>query len=190
MAPVLPSAGVLPALAGIPHVLPEPSIQPQPVPLLTTASSTTATALTTPVIHIQPQTSELAYDTSSLQGFAPSSPVSDIDSIKTPSLSNSEDDDSVVITPLTASPSPPAVPSPTGFEIPSVSPHNILPSVVQSRLLDPLALPPSRQTLAPLNLPGHLPQQAPPTRIIQSLNTSASSEVTQDDTECGTYKIV
>ena len=190
MAPVLPSAGILPALAGIPHVLPETSVQSQPVPLLTTASSTTASALTPPIIHVEPQTSELAYDASSLQGFAPSSPDPDIDSIKTPSLSDSEDNDSVVITPLTASPSPPAVPSPTSFEIPTVSPqpldNTVLPSVVQSRLLDPLALPPSRQTLAPLSLPGHLPQQAPPIRITQ--NGSAISEITQDDNEYGTYK--
>ena len=194
--PTLPPAGILPALSGIPHVLPEPSVHPQPVPLLPTASSTVATsAHTPPMIHVQPQTSELAYDTSSLQGFASSSPTpGDVDSVKTPSLSNSEDDDSVVITPRTKSPSPPAVLSPTspiGFEIPSVSPHSldnvILPSVPQSRSLIPLVLPPSRQTLAPLNLPSHLPQQAPPGRITQSLNTSASSEVSQDDTAWGTY---
>lgn len=194
LAPALPPAGVLPALAGIPHVRPEPSVQPQPVPLLPTTSTTAASsAPISPVIHVQPQTSELAYDTSSLQGFASSSPIpGDIDSVKTPSLSNSEDEDSVVITPRTKSPSPPVVPSPTSFEIPSVSPHsldNVLPSVPQSRSLVPLVLPPSRQTLAPLHLPGHLPQQAPPARVTQSLNTSASSEVTQDDTDWGTYKI-
>ena len=193
LAPGLPPAGILPALAGIPHVLPEPSVQSQPVPLLPTASSTVATALTPPIIHVQPQTSELAYDTSSLQGFASSSPIpGDIDSIKTPSLSNSEDDDSVVITPRTTSPSPPVVPSPTSFEIPSVSPRSldniILPNVTQSRSLVP-PLPPSRQTLAPLYLPGHLPQQASPTRVTHFLNTSASSEATQDDTEWGTYKM-
>ena len=197
MGPTLPPAGVLPALSGIPHVLPEPSVQPQPIPLLPTTSSTAAasSAHTPPMIHVQPQTSELAYDTSSLQGFASSSPTpGDIDSVKTPSLSNSEDDDtSIAITPRTKSPSPPAALSPTtptGFEIPLVSPHSldnvVLPSVPQSRSLVPLVLPPSRQTLAPLNLPGHLPQQAPPGRITQSLNTSASSEATQDDTNWGT----
>lgn len=190
MAPTLPPAGELPALAGIPHVLPEPSVQPQPVPLLPTASSTAASALATLVINVQPKTSD---DTSSLQGFAPSSPTpGDIDSIKTPSLSDSEDDDSVVITPLTKSPSPPVAPSPTRFDIPSVSPQSldntILPSVPQSHSLVPLVLPPSRQTLAPLNLPSHLPQQAPSARVTQSLNTSASSEFTEDDADWGTYK--
>lgn len=175
---------MLPALAGIPHVLPEPVVQPQPVPLVPTTSSTAATAS---IIHVEPQSSELAYDTSSLQGFASSSPIpGDIDSIKTPSLSNSEDDDSVVITPLTSSP---AMPSPTGFELPSAFPHSldtvVSPTAAQPNSLVPLVLPPSRQILAPLNLPGHLPQQASPARITQSLNTSASSEVTQDNTNWG-----
>lgn len=191
-APGLPPAGVLPALAGIPHVLPEPSIQPQLAPLLpTTLSAAPTTVLTPPIIHVQPQRSELPYDTSSLQGFASSSPIpGDIDSIKTPSLSNSEDDDdSVVVTPLTMSPSPPVATSPTGFDMHSVSPRSldaILPSVPQSHSLVPLVLPPSRQTLAPLNLPGHLPQQVLPTRVAQSLNTSVTNEVTQDDTDWGT----
>lgn len=194
MAPTLPPTGVLPALAGIPHVLPESSVQPQPVPLLpTTTSSTPTTAFAPSIMHVLPQPSELAYDTSSLQGFASSSPIpGDIDSIKTPSLSSS-DDDSVVITPRTKSPSPPVVLSPTSFDIPSASPQSldniILPSVPQSRSLVPLVLPPTRQTLAPLNLPGHLPQQPQSTMVTHSLNTSASSEVTQDDTNWGTYKL-
>lgn len=188
MAPALPPAGVLPALAGIPHILPEPSVQPQPAPLLPTTSSAATSALSPHIIHVQPQTSELTYDTSSLQGLASSSPIpGDIDSIKTPSLSNSEDDDSVVITPLTKSPSPPIVPSPTSFEIPSVSPCSldnvILPSVPQSRSLVPLVLPPPHQTLVPLNLLANLPQQALPARgNTQSL---VNSEVSQDDSDWG-----
>jgi len=185
-APALPSAGTLPALAGIPHVLPErlPSAV-QPVPLIVTPTPTAEEAKppTHPVIHVQPQPSEMAYDTSSIQAL-PSMPPSptEVDSIKTPSLSDS-DDGSVIVSPLTASPSPPPIAMMPSLIGPSQQLFNAV-QLPQSHSLVPLVLPPSRQTLAPLNLPGNLPQQ-PLHVAAQSLDTSMSSEVAQDNSEWG-----
>jgi len=200
VAPMFPPAGILPALSGIPHVLPErlpPTVQPVPlivasIPPTEEAKSSTpsteeAQLPTHPVIHVQPQPSEMAYDTSSIQAL-PSSPPSpaEVDSIKTPSLSDS-DDGSVVVSPLTTSPSPPliaAMPAILGGSLLSPQPLDNTVVPPQSRSLVPLMLPPSRQTLAPLNLPGNLPRQ-PPHIAAQSLDTSISSEVTQDNSEWG-----